>query len=317
MPSASASQSSTRGAALLHNTAARAAIIASAAVFALFVILAVALFVVRRKRRKDSIESALGSHDSSSSDAQRIALGGNPYYVSALDPAPVSVPVSVYVPKEKRRESGTDYLGDHWLDRETLGVKYAHGRQQRSPPPEYQQQEQLQSQPRQTRPLRWQPRGKRPLRLSMPTSVGPDPEAFVPLSRRSVSELNMPSSRRSVPDSLMPSSRRNTAVFDFDVPFGASVTKASRFSTYEGRGGDGGVDKMSSSRTSSRERGGQVPLPPPRGFPRFVPETVMRDDESWEDVGMVVDEGRILRVRRFFFACCCVCLLISGGGDRS
>jgi hypothetical protein len=289
-----------------------AAIFTTGGIFVLFVILAVALFVVRRKRRKDITEIALdytssidrivnrGGHSrggsgsttvdsrgsgSSSSDALSFALGGEPN-VSARDPTPVSVPASIYAPTVRRPASGTDYLGDRWLDREPLGTKYSFGRQQVTPPPQYQQQ-QPQYQTKQTRPLRLRQQEKQALRASLPTYIDP------------------------VPESLMPS-RRNTAVFN--VPFGepVTVTNAPRSSVYNGgtvtnasRSSvyNGGRDSVPSSRvtsTKTRKSMVQVPLPPPGGFPRFIPETVLRDDESWEDLGTVVDEARILKVRRFY-----------------
>ena len=286
-----------------------AAIFTTGGIIALFVILAVALFVVRRKRRKDLTESALdytssidrivnsgghsrggsgsttvGSHGngSSSSDALSFALGGESN-VSARDPTPVSVPASIYVPMVRRPASGTDYLGDRWLDREPLGTKYSFGRQQLTPPPQYQQQ-QPQYQTKQTRPLRLRQQEKQALRASLPTYIDP------------------------VPESLMPS-RRNTAVFN--VPFGepVTVTNAPRSSVY-----NGGGDSVPSSRatgTNTRKSMVQVPLPPPGGFPRFIPETVMRDDESWEDLGTVVDEARILKGEAFLLVAFVCSWLIS------
>lgn len=68
---------------------------------------------------------------------------------------------------------------------------------------------------------------------------------------------------------------------------------------------------MWGSRTSTRERRQtqQVPLPPPPIFPRKLPDTLGRNDESLEGTNVSVDEDRrnqprVLKVRRFLLACC-------------
>lgn len=339
MPSASQSPSSTGAVSLLHIKPATITVIAAGAVFVIFVVLAVVVFAVRRKVRKVSIESALsvdglvkvighsrsgssaslgsGSYGSSTSEARSIALSGNPY--AALDPTPVAVPTSVYAPRVRRRVSGTSY---RWADQAPFGANLKdalpHG-----PPPPYQQE--------QAGPLlRGRQQEERPAPLSLRIDVGSVPGSHTPSfhrrvpgsqhthasrrsapvtpssrystvpdsSRRSVSQSHGPLSGHSVPESLMPASRRSTATFI--VPFGESVTRASD----EGRG-EGVVDSRWSSRTRStrmRKQPAQMPLPPPGGFPRFIRETVRRDDESWVNLGTVVDESRLLRVRhRFFF----------------
>lgn len=282
------------------------AVFASAGVFVLVVVIILGTVAVRRKRRKDLLESALnfplptdnlinnndnysrggsvtlGSRNSgnSTSDAQSNALGANPYMPSlAPAPIPVSVPSSIYAPREmQQRGPGIGYLGDRGLDRgEMSGARYAYGRQQRTPSPEYQQQRQQQ--------LRYQPQQQTrpPPQLDYrPRNVSPIPPALVPSSL----------------------SRRESAVFD--VPFAPLATQSSRLSLHNGRGE--GLDRTRTweSRTGTRERAQtlQVPLPPPGKFPRVIPDTVERDDESWddgswEDVGIVVDEERVLQVRRF------------------
>lgn len=93
----------------------------------------------------------------------------------------------------------------------------------------------------------------------------------------------------------MPSSERDATVFD--VPFATTTTKPSRLSNDGGLGGAGGADRTWVSRTNTRERRErrqtqQVPLPPPAMFPRKVPDTLGRNDESLGDISVSVEEDR-------------------------
>jgi hypothetical protein len=329
--SQSSPQSSTGGTSFFHNKPAMIAVFSAAGVFVLVVVLIVGIVVLRWKRRKDLVESALDfspttehlviddsysrggggsgalisrSSGSLSSEGRgtrlprvpSVTLGATPS-LPALAPAPIPAPREM-----QQRGFGTGYIGDHWLDRETSGARYAYGnsaqpyydtvRQQQPPPPPPQpqqlqyQQQQLQYLPQQqSRSLRRQQREERPLPPDLPTDVGP------------------------IPSSLMPSSQSDTAVFN--VPFATTATKPSRLSTDGalGGGGGGGINRTWGSRTSTRERRQtqQVPLPPPPTFPRKIPDTLAYDDEGLEDIDVSVDEdrlnrSRILKVRRFWLA---------------
>lgn len=47
-----------------------------------------------------------------------------------------------------------------------------------------------------------------------------------------------------------------------------------------------------------------MPLPPPAGFPRIIPDTVGRDDGGWDDRKVAVGDDRILKVRRLLHLFC-------------
>jgi hypothetical protein len=245
--------------------------------------------------------------------------------VPALAPAPAPVslpPASVPAHREmQQRGFGTGYIGDRWLDRgEPSGARYGYGnsaqpyydtvRQQQPPPPPPPQQQQQQLQYHHHQQLQYQPQQQpRPLRSQQQEERPPsDPPTNVGF----------------IPSSLIPSSQRDNAVFN--VPFAATVTKPSRLSTdgglgESGGGGGGGVDRMWGSRTSTRERRQtqQVPLPPPPIFPRKLPDTLGRNDESLEGTNVSVDEDRRNQPRVLKVRCFCLlfafCSWLTGGSS--
>lgn len=246
------------------------------------------MVAARRKKRKDFTESILDSHDrgsSSSEVARTFALGGNTS-VTSLDPFPVSVPTYNYVPKEmQRRGSVPNRISDLWLDRELSGTKYGIGksvqlyydtaRLKQTPPPQYQQQQQQDEPEQLTAPLRLH-RKERSLPLDIPTDIG---TGFVPPSLRPSSESSRLSARL---DSVV-----------YDIPFATTGIKPSPLSIYEGQGADGTRTSRSVSRDRRRQ---QAPPPPPA---RILGDAPWRDDGSWVDIGVVVDEERVLRVSHF------------------